>query len=100
MFAFGHDEIMLDILALSKILGCGLPFASVSTAAKIECGCKDARFLWLTTHMNDPLTAAIGNKVLEIVKCDNICMQSADSSWRALSQLDMTTNTRYRFAKC
>ncbi|KAJ5358698.1 uncharacterized protein N7496_011111 [Penicillium cataractarum] len=73
MFSFEHDGIIPDILALSKNLGSGYAIASVSTTAEIERGCKEAGFLWITTHMNDPLTAAIGNKVLEIVERDNIC---------------------------
>lgn len=73
MFAFEHDEIVPDILALSKTLGCGLPLAAISTTTEIERGCSEAGFLWLTTHLNDPLTAAVGNKVLEIVERDNIC---------------------------
>ncbi|PYI13138.1 PLP-dependent transferase [Aspergillus violaceofuscus CBS 115571] len=78
MFAFEHDGIVPDILALSKTLGCGLPLASVSTTAEIGRGCKEAGFLWLTTHLNDPLTAAVGNKVLEIVERDNICQRAAE----------------------
>lgn len=78
MFAFEHDGVVPDILALSKTLGCGLPLASVSTTAEIERGCKGAGFLWLTTHLNDPLTAAVGNKVLEIVERDHICQRAVE----------------------
>ncbi|KAL4981056.1 pyridoxal phosphate-dependent transferase [Aspergillus desertorum] len=78
LFAFEYDGIVPDILALSKTLGCGLPLASVSTTAEIAKGCKDAGFLWLTTHLNDPLTAAVGNKVLEIVERDNIVQRAAE----------------------
>lgn len=79
MFAFEHDDdVIPDILALSKTLGCGLPLASVSTTAEIERGCKEAGFLWLTTHLNDPLTAAVGNKVLEVVERDNLCQWAAE----------------------
>lgn len=77
MFAFENEDVVPDILTLSKTLGCGLPLASVSTTAEIEQGCKEAGFLWLTTHLNDPLTAAVGNKVLEIVERDNICQRAA-----------------------
>lgn len=77
MFAFEHEDVVPDILALSKTLGCGLPLASVSTTVEIERGCKEAGFLWLSTHLNDPLTAAVGNKVLEIVERDNICENAA-----------------------
>lgn len=78
MFAFEDDELVPDILALSKTLGCGLPLASVSTTAEIERGCKQAGFLWLTTHLNDPLTAAVGSKVLEIVERDDIPRRAAE----------------------
>ncbi|KAK7191941.1 hypothetical protein DPSP01_013338 [Paraphaeosphaeria sporulosa] len=78
MFAFEHHGIVPDILALSKTLGCGLPLASVSTTVEIEKGCTDAGFLWLTTHLNDPLTAAVGNKALEIVERDNVCQAATE----------------------
>ena len=73
MFAFERDGVIPDILSLSKTLGCGLPLASVSTTVEIESVCRAAGFRWLTTHLNDPLTATVGNKVLEIVQRDNIC---------------------------
>lgn len=78
MFAFEQDEIVPDILALSKTLGCGLPLASVSTTAKVEQGCREAGFLWLSTHINDPLPAAVGDKVLEIVERDDICQRACE----------------------
>ncbi|KAK5683436.1 hypothetical protein LTS10_004968 [Elasticomyces elasticus] len=79
MFAFEHEEgLVPDILALSKTLGCGLPLASVTTTAEIERGCREAQFLWLTTHLNDPLTAAVGAKVLEIVERDHICQKATE----------------------
>ena len=78
MFAFEHEGVVPDILALSKTLGCGLPLASVSTTAEIERGCRDAGFLWLTTHLNDPLTAAVGNKVIEVIQRDKICNRALE----------------------
>ena len=78
MFAFEHEDIVPDIVCLSKTLGCGLPLASVSTTAEIAKGCNEAKFLWITTHLNDPLTAAVGNKVLEIVERDNMPHRAAE----------------------
>ncbi|PWY80827.1 hypothetical protein BO94DRAFT_150632 [Aspergillus sclerotioniger CBS 115572] len=78
MFAFEEAGIVPDILALSKTLGCGLPLASVSTTAEIARGCAEAGFLWLTTHLNDPLTASVGNKVLEIVERDHVCQRAVE----------------------
>ncbi|KAL1652592.1 hypothetical protein SLS61_004898 [Didymella pomorum] len=78
MFAFERDGIVRDILCLSKTLGCGLPFASVSTTAEFEKGCREAKFLWLPTHLKDLLTVAVGNKVLEIVERDNVCQHAQE----------------------
>ncbi|GAB1217482.1 hypothetical protein ATERTT37_006721 [Aspergillus terreus] len=77
MFAFQKEGVVPDILALSKTLGCGLPLASVSTTAEIERGCREAGFLLITTHLNDPLPAAVGSKVLEVVERDNLCQHAA-----------------------
>lgn len=78
MFAFEHEDIAPDIVCLSKTLGCGLPLGSVSTTAEIARGLAEAKFLWLTTHLNDPLTAAVGNKVLEIVERDDIAQRAEE----------------------
>ncbi|EMD70241.1 hypothetical protein GGP41_000377 [Bipolaris sorokiniana] len=78
MFAYEEENIVPDILCLSKTLGCGLPLASVTTTAEIEEKCRNSGFLWLTTHLNDPLTAAVGCKVLEIVERDNIPQRAAE----------------------
>ena len=79
MFAFEEEGegCVPDILCLSKTLGCGLPLAAVTTTAEVERGCAEAGFLWLTTHLNDPLTAAVGVKVLEIVERDGMCQRAA-----------------------
>lgn len=76
MFAFMHhpeDEgVVPDILTLSKTLGNGLPLAAVVTSEEIGKFAKDNDFLFYTTHINDPLPAAVGDKVLEIVVRDQL----------------------------
>lgn len=80
MFAFMHhpeDEgVVPDILTLSKTLGNGLPLAAVVTSEKIGKFAKDKDFLFYTTHINDPLPAAVGDKVLEIVVRDRLVENS------------------------
>ncbi|RBQ96833.1 hypothetical protein VDGD_09093 [Verticillium dahliae] len=86
MFAFEHDGgVTPDILCLSKTLGAGLPLASVTTSAEIERGCRAKGFLWLTTHLNDPLPAAVGAKVLEIVRRNGLCA-AAEARGRQLRE--------------
>jgi 2,2-dialkylglycine decarboxylase (pyruvate) len=59
-------------MTLSKTLGAGLPLAAVLTTADIEERCHERGFLFYTTHVSDPLPAAVGLKVLEIVERDGL----------------------------
>ena len=61
---------MPDILTLSKTLGAGLPLAAVLTTDEIEERAHERGFLFYTTHVSDPLPAAVGLKVVEIVVRD------------------------------
>lgn len=80
MFAFTHHPedqgVVPDILTLSKTLGNGIPLSAVLTSNAIAKHAKDNGFLFYTTHINDPLPAAVGDKVLEIVIRDNLCARS------------------------
>jgi 4-aminobutyrate aminotransferase-like enzyme len=80
MFAFTHHPedggTVPDILTLSKTLGNGIPLAAVVTSNHIAKHAKDNGFLFYTTHINDPLPAAVGDKVLEIVIRDDLVARS------------------------
>jgi 2,2-dialkylglycine decarboxylase (pyruvate) len=72
MFACERDGVVPDILTLSKTLGAGLPLAAVLTSEAIEEQCHGRGFLFYTTHVSDPLPAAVGLKVLEVVQRDRL----------------------------
>jgi 4-aminobutyrate aminotransferase-like enzyme len=74
VFAFQRDEIVPDILALSKTIGAGLPLASVSTTAAIAQRALERKFVFITTHYNDPLPCAVGSKVIELLLRDGQAM--------------------------
>ncbi|KAI1453563.1 pyridoxal phosphate-dependent transferase [Annulohypoxylon moriforme] len=76
MMAILHEGVTPDILTLSKTLGNGLPLSAVVTSADIEKVCVERDYCFYTTHVNDPLPAAVGNKVLEIVVRDNLVEHS------------------------
>jgi 2,2-dialkylglycine decarboxylase (pyruvate) len=71
-YAFQRDGVVPDILTLSKTLGAGLPLAAVLTSAEIEQAAHDRGFLFFTTHVADPLPAAVGNTVLEVLQRDRL----------------------------
>ena len=76
-FAFNRDGVVPDILTLSKTLGAGLPLAATITTPEIEARCHERGFLFYTTHVSDPLPAAAGLKVLEILTRDAMAAVAA-----------------------
>ncbi|TKT78335.1 aspartate aminotransferase family protein [Aquamicrobium sp. LC103] len=76
MFAFQRDRVTPDILTLSKTLGAGLPLAAVMTSAEIEQKAFERGFLFYTTHVSDPLPAAVGVTVLDVVDREKLIEQA------------------------
>ncbi len=87
MFAFERDGVVPDILTLSKTLGVGLPLAAVMTSDAISAEADARDYLFLTTHVNDPLPAAVGVKVLEIVQRDRLAERAASLGARLAAGL-------------
>jgi 2,2-dialkylglycine decarboxylase (pyruvate) len=87
MFAFERDGVVPDILTLSKTLGAGLPLSAVMTSDAIAREAEHREFLFYTTHVNDPLPAAVGLKVLEIVLRDKLAAHAQSEGERLASGL-------------
>lgn len=77
MYAFERDGVVPDLLTLSKTLGAGLPVAAVVTTEEIEATCHDRGFLFFTTHVSDPLAAAVASTVLAVVARDGLVARAA-----------------------
>ncbi|KAI2465390.1 pyridoxal phosphate-dependent transferase [Annulohypoxylon bovei var. microspora] len=95
MMAIFHEGVTPDILTLSKTLGNGLPLSAVVTSAEIEKVCVERDYCFYTTHVNDPLPAAVGNKVLEIVIRDNL-VENSRSMGKILHEGLRKLQSRYR----
>jgi hypothetical protein len=67
MFANERDGVTPDVLTLSKTLGAGLPLATVLTTPEVKERAHEQGFLFYTTHVSDPLPAAVGLAVLDVV---------------------------------
>jgi 2,2-dialkylglycine decarboxylase (pyruvate) len=72
LFACERDGVVPQYLTLSKTLGAGLPLAAMLTTAAIEDVAAERGFLFYTTHASDPLPAAVGLKVIEIILRDGL----------------------------
>lgn len=77
-YAFERDGVVPDIITLSKTLGAGLPLAAVVTSAAIEEEAHRRGFLFFTTHVSDPLVAAVGNTVLDVLERDRLDERAAE----------------------
>jgi 2,2-dialkylglycine decarboxylase (pyruvate) len=77
MYAFERDGVAPDILTLSKTLGAGLPVAMVATSAEIEAACYQRKYLFYTTHVSDPLAAAVALTVLTVIERDGLVARAA-----------------------
>jgi 2,2-dialkylglycine decarboxylase (pyruvate) len=71
-YAFEGDGVVPDILTLSKTLGAGLPLAALVTSAELEQEAYERGFLFFATHVSDPLVAAVGNTVLDVLSDENL----------------------------
>ena len=87
-FAFEQDGAVPDILTLSKTLGGGLPLAATVTSDEIEADCYAKGFLHLTSHVSDPLPAAVGLAVLEVVAREQLAERAAEMGRHLKSGLD------------
>jgi 2,2-dialkylglycine decarboxylase (pyruvate) len=72
MFAHERDGMTPDVLTLSKTLGAGLPLAAALTTSEIEEEAHERGFLFYTTHVSDPLPAAVGLAVLQVLAREHL----------------------------
>ena len=82
LFDCHQDGFVPDFITLSKTLGAGLPLSAVLTTPEIEQKCFDNKFHFYTTHASDPLPAAVGLKVIEIILHDRLADRARASGER------------------
>ncbi|PEQ14072.1 aspartate aminotransferase family protein [Novosphingobium sp. PC22D] len=87
MFAFERDGVVPDIVLLSKTLGAGMAMSSLSTSDAIAQIAQERGFMFVTTHVNDPLPAAVALKVLEVIRRDRLIDNARMLSSRLLRGL-------------
>lgn len=78
LFACERDGVVPQYLTLSKTLGAGLPLAAMLTTPEIEDVAAERGFLFYTTHASDPLPAAVGLKVIEVILRDRFSERAAE----------------------
>ena len=67
MFGFEGDGVVPDIVTVSKTLGGGLPVAATIISPEIEARIVERGFVHVTSHVSDPLPAAVALAVIDVV---------------------------------
>jgi 2,2-dialkylglycine decarboxylase (pyruvate) len=94
MYAHQRDDVVPDLLTLSKTLGAGLPVAAVMTSDEIEQACHDRGFLFFTTHVSDPLAASVALTVLDVLERDAL-VQRAQTLGKELTERLLDLRNRF-----
>ena len=87
MFGFELSGIVPDILSVSKTLGGGLPIAATLTSSDIEVDCYRKGFMHVTSHVSDPLPAAAGRAVIDVIEEENLVEQAQQRGEYLLARL-------------
>src|SRR5947208_3354407 len=76
MFGFESYGVEPDILSVSKTLGGGIPIAATLTSSAIEEDCYSKGFMHVTSHVSDPLPAAVGLAVINVIEEEGLVEQA------------------------
>ena len=78
LFAFEQEGVTPDVLTLSKTLGGGIPLAATVCSDALEADVHHKGFHYLTSHVSDPLAAAVGLAVLDAIAEDGLVQRAAE----------------------
>jgi 2,2-dialkylglycine decarboxylase (pyruvate) len=92
MFAFEQHDVVPDFVTLSKTLGGGLPLSATVTTAGIEQDAFEKGFLHVTSHVSDPLPAAVGRAVLRTVAAEDLMSRAVAMGARLHAGLEQLQN--------
>ena len=88
LFAFEQHDVVPDLLTLSKTLGGGLPLSATVTTDAIEAEAAAEGFLHITSHVSDPLPAAVGRAVVRTVLAERLAERAVEMGGRLRGGLE------------
>lgn len=77
-----------DIMNVSKTLGGGLPLAATITSDEIEEKAHERGFSYYTSHVSDPLPAAVGLAVIETIEKEKLLERAKELGAHLRANLD------------
>jgi acetylornithine/N-succinyldiaminopimelate aminotransferase len=86
-FGFQHYDIQPDIVAMGKGIGNGYPVSVVAITAETAEKLKDKNFIFMQSHQNDPMGAAVAKGVIETIQEYDLLTYCKDEGEKLLQQL-------------
>lgn len=83
-----HFGVTPDIMTVSKTLGGGLPLAATITSDAVEARAHERGFTYYTSHVSDPLPAAVGLAVLQTLQEENLIERARTTGAYLRQQLE------------
>lgn len=77
-----------DIMTISKTLGGGVPLAGVVTSDEIDAKAHARGFTFYTSHVSDPLPAAVGEAVIATIEAEGLLRRALTTGGYLRSRLD------------
>ena len=78
-----------DIMTVSKTLGGGVPLAATVTSDDIERKAHEAGFSFYTSHVSDPMPAAVGLAVINVIEKENLQKRAMEQGSYLRRQLEI-----------
>ncbi len=77
-WGFQRDGAVPDIVAISKTLGGGIPLGAMATSPPLEERAYASGYWFYTSHLNEPLPAAVGLAVLDVIRDEKLVDAAQD----------------------
>jgi len=77
MWGHLHEDVVPDIMTVSKHFGAGLPISAVCTTAEIAAQAAANGFFATRSHACDPITCAAGVASIDIIREENLVERAA-----------------------
>ena len=87
-------DVVPDIMTVSKTLGGGIPLAATVTNDDVEEKAHRAGFSFYTSHVSDPMPAAVGLAVLAVIEEENLVERATEMGAYLRGELE-TLQQRY-----
>jgi acetylornithine aminotransferase len=94
-FGYTHYQIEPDLVAIGKGLGNGYPVSALAINRQTIAELEDGSFIYVQSHQNDPLGAAVARVVIEVLRDEGLVSRAAILGEKFLKELQTLTNSKY-----